>query len=336
VADMRVVQDLDIARWAAFVDEHPAGSIFHTPEMHRVFEQTRNHRPSVWATVDEDDRIRALVTPVAVTTISGPLRSLATRLVCYGGPLVVPGDDGLALDLLLRSYQDHARGSALFTEFRNLMDATDLAPALTMRGFRHEGHLNFLVDLTASEDQLWRRIAPPARRNVRAAQRAGVTVTEADDPAQIAAGYEVLRTVYARLHVPLPDITLFLAAQRILRPRGWFTMLLARLEGETIGVLTLLLYKDVVYYWYTGTLRSHARSRAGDLLVWHAIQLGHTDGYELLDFGGAGKPDQAYGVRDFKAKYGGSLVDFGRDVWVPAPLRLRLVTFGYQTVRRFL
>jgi lipid II:glycine glycyltransferase (peptidoglycan interpeptide bridge formation enzyme) len=113
-------------------------------------------------------------------------------------------------------------------------------------------------------------------------------------------------------------------------------MLLAELDGQTIGVLTLLLYKDVVYYWYTGTLRSHARARAGDLLVWHAIQLGHSDGYGVLDFGGAGKPDEPYGVRDFKAKYGGELVDFGRDVWVPAPLRLRLATVGYETMRRFL
>jgi serine/alanine adding enzyme len=336
VSDMRVVRSLDAAPWAAFVDAHPAGSIFHTPEMHTVFEQTRNHRPSVWATVDAEDRILAMVNPVAVTTISGPLRSLTTRVVCFGGPLVAPGDTPGALDLLLGSYQEHARRSAVFTEFRNLIDATHLSSALTTRGFRHEGHLNFLVDLTAGEEQLWRQIAPPARRNVRAAQRAGVVVFEAQDCAEVAAGYAVLRAVYARLRVPLPDVSLFEAAQRVLRPLGRFTMLRAVLDGQTIGVLTLLLYKDVVYYWYTGTLRSHARARAGDLLVWHAIQLGHADGYGLLDFGGAGKPDETYGVRDFKAKYGGHLVDFGRDVWVQAPLRLRVATLGYQTVRRFL
>jgi hypothetical protein len=41
-------------------------------------------------------------------------------------------------------------------------------------------------------------------------------------------------------------------------------------------------------------------------------------------------------VRDFKAKYGGRLVDFGRDTWVPAPVRLRVATLGYEKVRRFL
>ena len=125
--------------------------------------------------------------------------------------------------------------------------------------------------------------------------------------------------VYSRLRVPLPDQSIFDAAHEVLGPLGRYRMLLAKIDDQTIGVMCLLLYKDVVYYWYTGTLREHAECRAGDLLVWHAIELGHAHGCRLLDFGGAGKPDEPYGVRDFKAKYGGSLVDFGRDTWVPAP-----------------
>ena len=45
----RVVRDLDPSRWSAFVDGHPQGSIFHTPEMHRVFGETQRHNPAVWA-----------------------------------------------------------------------------------------------------------------------------------------------------------------------------------------------------------------------------------------------------------------------------------------------
>jgi hypothetical protein len=47
-------------------------------------------------------------------------------------------------------------------------------------------------------------------------------------------------------------------------------------------------------------------------------------------------PNQPYGVRDFKAKYGGRLVDFGREVWVPSSLRLRIAKAGYEATRRFL
>jgi serine/alanine adding enzyme len=89
-------------------------------------------------------------------------------------------------------------------------------------------------------------------------------------------------------------------------------------------------------YWYTGALREHSSSRAADLLVWSAIESGHAMGQRTMDFGGAGRPDEAYGVRDFKAKYGGELVEHGRDVLVPSPLRLRVANGVYRRARRFL
>ena len=39
---------------------------------------------------------------------------------------------------------------------------------------------------------------------------------------------------------------------------------------------------------------------------------GAENGYRLCNFGGAGKRDEEYGVRDFKAKFGGELICFAR------------------------
>lgn len=333
----RVVHALPRDQWSTFVENHPQGSIFHTPEMFSVFALARNHRPTLGATIDKDGEIRALMTPVAITTLGGPLRALTTRMIGFGGPLVAPGSDGCdALMVLLRSFQRHTGRSALFTELRNLADTSDLQPILAASGFRHERHLNFLVDLTPDGEALWQGVKSSARRNVQKARRLGVTVTEAQNADDIAAGDHVLRDVYSRIQVPLPDQSLFDAAHRELGPIGRFRMLLAKADDRTIGVLTLLFHKHVAYYWYTGTLRESAEYRAGDLLVWHAIELARSQGCRVLDFGGAGKPDEPYGVRDFKAKYGGCLVDFGRDTWVPSPTRLRLATMSYEKMRRFL
>lgn len=334
---LRVGEQVDVARWAEFVASHPNASIFHTPEMFSVFRQTRGHRPQVWAATDRGGQILALLTPVSISALRSPVQSLTTRDVVFGGPLVRGDGDGWrALEKLLHGYQRHARRRTLFAEMRNLDDAAGAASVISANGFAHENHLNFLVDLSCSAEEQWTGVASSARRNINKARREGVAVSEARTDAEIRSGYEVLRSVYSRIQVPLPDRSLFAASQRVLGPLGEYRMLLARFEGRTIGVLTLLLFKDVVYYWYTGTLREYARQRAGDLLVWHAIELGRELGFRTLDFGGAGRPDEAYGVRDFKAKYGGQLVDFGRDVWVPAPLRLRLATRGYETLRRFL
>jgi len=50
---------------------------------------------------------------------------------------------------------------------------------------------------------------------------------------------------------------------------------------------------------------------------------------------GAGKPSEKYGVRDFKAKFGGNLVNFGRNTWIPSEMifnsrvRVLLLTESY-------
>jgi len=38
------------------------------------------------------------------------------------------------------------------------------------------------------------------------------------------------------------------------------------------------------------------------------IKWGSKNGYKYFDFGGAGKPDENYGVRDYKMKFGGELI----------------------------
>lgn len=334
---MRVVRELDADPWGQFVAGHPQGNIFHTPAMFEVFARTRGYRPTLWAVVNEDDRVLAILPCVQITIVGGVLRQLTTRSVAYGSVLCAPGPAGeAALALLLRSYSLGARGGGLLTELRNQSDLAAVQPLLRASGFAYEEHLNFLIDLTLPQERLWQSIRPSARRNIQKARKAGVVVAEVCDTGDIPAVYALLQQVYRRIQVPLPDRSLFEAAFELLYPRGMLRVLTACVEGVAIGALTLLIFNGVLIYWYTGTLREHTAYRAGDLLVWHALELGGRLGLRTFDFGGGGRPDEEYGVRDFKAKFGGELVSFGRNTCVHAPLQLRLSTTGYQLVRRFL
>jgi len=68
--------------------------------------------------------------------------------------------------------------------------------------------------------------------------------------------------------------------------------------------------------------------------MWHVLKWGAENGYKVYDFGGAGKPSEKYGVRDFKSKFGGDLVCFGRNTCVHAPALMRLSQVGYSIYRR--
>jgi lipid II:glycine glycyltransferase (peptidoglycan interpeptide bridge formation enzyme) len=212
----------------------------------------------------------------------------------------------------------------------------DFRAPLAAAGFSHEALLNYLIDLRPGPAALWANIKSNAQRNIRKAQKLGVTIEEAGDASRIAAAYALLKGVYRRLQVPLAEEALFQAAFDLLAPAGLFKVLLVRADRALAGALTLLLHKGTILYWYTGVDKEFAAYRAGDLLVWHVLAWGSANGYHTFDFGGAGRPDEPYGVRDFKAKFGGVLVDYGRDVCVHAPGLLRLSEAGYALLRRFL
>jgi lipid II:glycine glycyltransferase (peptidoglycan interpeptide bridge formation enzyme) len=136
--------------------------------------------------------------------------------------------------------------------------------------------------------------------------------------------------------VPLADRSLFEAAFEILYPKNMIRVVLARVNGAYVGTSVELLYKDVVYGWYGGVDREYGRHNPNELLMWHILKWSAENGYRLYDFGGAGKPDEEYGVRDFKAKFGGDLVCYGRNICVHAPVLLKLSQRAYTIYRKLL
>ena len=73
-----------------------------------------------------------------------------------------------------------------------------------------------------------------------------------------------------------------------------------------------------------------------EVLTWELLRWGCENGFELYDFGGAGRPSQKYGVRDFKAKFGGQQVDYGRFKNIHSILLYRTGVFFYEILRPLL
>jgi serine/alanine adding enzyme len=334
---MQVVRHLDERPWSDFVAQTTLGNIFHTPEMFQVFARTKGHRPTLWATVNGAGVPLALFLPVQVTLIDNLPRQLTTRAVVYGSVVCMPGTEGQeALTLLLRTYNHTMKRHLLFTELRNLSDLSNLQPVLNAQGCTYEGHLNYLIDLDQPEESIWRNISKSGRQGVRTSRNKGTVIEEVTERHKITIAYQLLQTVYQRAQVPLASFSLFEAAFDILAPRGMFKIFVARAEEHYLSVCLLLLYNGRIIYWYAGADRAFASYSSNELLIWHVLQWGRANGFHLFDFGGAGRPDEPYGPREFKAKFGGELVNYGRNTCVHAPQMLRLSKMGYDLYRRYL
>jgi len=335
---MKVVQHLDEELWRNFVDTHPQGNIFHTPEMFRVFARVKGHRPVLWVVIDDNNRPLALLPTVEVTLMDGLLRRLTTRAIAYGSILCVTGSHRQkVLTLLFRTYKKETKRHLLFTEFRNLSNMAEIQPILTEHGFCYEDHLNYLIDLSRPPEQILQSIGKRTRKLIRKGLRDNmVEMSEVTNRAELGEWYKTLKKTYVYSQVPLADHSLFEAAFEELHPKQMAKFLLAKVDGKIAACSVELPLKDAMYGWYGGSDREYSRYLPNELLIWHILEWGAGNGYRVYDFGGAGKPDEEYGVRNFKAKFNGELVCFGRNTLVHSETLFKFSTIGYQLYRRFI
>lgn len=323
----------DPERWAAFVDEHPKGSIFHTPAMYQVFKGTKHHEPLALAAHDKRGQILALLTAVRIQTLPSPLGFLSSRSVLLAEPLCRPDPEGVeALRTLIARHDAMVRGKVLFTEVRPLQAPGMEKLALTQSGYEYKDYLNFLLDLRHSPDQLWSSMTYDCRRRIRAGARKGMRVEDATTPEGVDILYHFIQLAYDRARVPLAHRSLFMQAYNILHPRNMIRISVAYHEDMPVAATVKLLYKKTAFAWYSGSERIPALNPM-ESLTWHEVQCAQRLGFELYDFGGAGWPDKPYGVREFKAKFGGQLVHYGRYRRVYSPVKFALAERTYEVGR---
>jgi hypothetical protein len=334
---IEIVNSLNEEVWRDFVDQHPQGNIFHTPEMFHVFERARGFQPKLWAAVGDCGQVQALLLPVQVTLKNGLLRRLTTRSIAYGSVLYSLDPVGeQALTVLIQTYLREAGHKALFTELRYLSDSRPIQAVLEQCGFIYEDYQDYLIDVNRPIEDIWQSMTKGCRKSIRKFRNKDVVISEINDRSYLPIFYNLLQQTYQHAGVPLSDISLFEAVYDILVPKGMAKLLLARVKNDYVAASLEAPYKDMIYSWYSGFNRDSKAVNPNDGLVWYILEWGAKNGYRCYDFGGAGVAGEAYSVRDFKAKYGGRLVNFGRHICVHTPFVLAISRVGYQIYRQMI
>ncbi|HDQ45281.1 MAG TPA: GNAT family N-acetyltransferase [bacterium] len=327
-------QDLDKDAWGRFVAANPHGTVFHTPECYEVFLGTKGYMPYACAACDRQGEIQALITPVVVSLYDGILKPLSSRALHFGGPLFSDDPEGIAaLRFLLNHYTNAVRKYAIFTEFRNLTDVSGIMTTLDQLGFVFEPHVNYWQELDRSLDAIWKQMKPSARTSIRKARKEGLKILPVDDRAGISAWYKLLDDTYRRKALPLADISLFERTFDILVPAGMAKFYTGVVKDRIVGSFLILLYKKIIYIWYTADETSMRYTRPTDGFMGFLLRWGLENGYHHIDWGWAGKKDEPYGVREFKSKYGGREICYGRHVFVHKPVILAASRIAYQGLR---
>lgn len=299
---------VDFSLWKSFVYNHPNGNIFQTPEMYEVYSKTKNYEP-ILVTIGDKNNLYGLI--LGVIQKEKYFGYFTSRSIITGGPLVKDNDPVVLNDLLIK-YNAAIKKKAIYSQIRNIFDTSLQREVFLRNGYVYDDHLDIIHDLTKSEEEQWMKISRDKKKCIKNANKNLLVKNITHESKKIDEIYYLLKKVYKRVKLPLPDISFFTNAIEILQREKNINIFAAYLSEQLIGVRIVLCYKNLIYDWYAGSDNKYLKYRPNDILPWEVMKWGSQNGYEIFDFGGAGKPKVPYGVRDYKLKFGGFLVNYGR------------------------
>jgi len=317
-------------KWNDFVKNHPDGNIFHTPEFVMLYQASAKYEPLVLFCLNEG-KIIGLLVSVIQREYSGFIGFFSSRIIVWGGPLVNDNNADIT-SLILSEFDKICNKKAIYSQFRNMWNVNSKQEIFKKHGYVFEEHLDILFDLSKGQELLWKEIHPTRRKQINRGIKRGIKtiITDKLKNEDLKICYSILKKVYKEAKLPFPDIQYFNNATSIFQEKGYFNAALAYFQNEIIGFRFFLCYNGLIYDWYAGSRKEHYNKYPNDILPWEILKWGSENGYKTFDFGGAGKPGISYGVRDYKIKFGGTLVNYGRYKKVYKPILFLFSIIGFK------
>ena len=318
--------------WKEYVMDHADGNFFQLPEAFDLFQHVPGYIPSVFAALDSTGKIAGILVSVLQQEPKFYAK-LTSRSIIWGGPLV---DNSEVCETILIQYLETLGKKAIYTQFRNTYDTSHLKSSFQKMKFIYLEHLNFLVHTeTESPEKLLSSMSKSKSRQIKKGL-SSAEIIETNCEEDIHTFYQLLQTLYQeKVNKPLAPKKFFDYFREQLVSKGLGKFLLIRHEGKIIGGIVCPIFPGkAIYEWYIAGMDKEYKEQYPSILsTWAAIAEGQKMGLKHFDFLGAGKPDADYGVRDFKAKFGGELVQYGRYEKIHHPLLMKIGIFGLKMIK---
>lgn len=366
--------EIDQQQWQALVEQSPYATWFQTDEAYRFYQSVDGMQAFAYGVVEaKGERLEAkgeengeTDTPSLKGVIVGYVTKernaikqfFTRRTIIYGGPLLAEDISNEALNALLSAvksmpysliacgvpekstdfwgalspHRPNWRIAPIYIESRNFHDYSKWKSIFEANGFAYQPHLNYHVH-TTSQEQVQSRIGKHRWRYIRLSMRDGAMIVETPTIEQVRAFYSILQDLYhTKVRTPLWSWEFFEQLYRVEHAE----YILVELDGKIVGgTACVCLPGKAVYEWYAcGLDNCRDDIRPLSVAIWGEMQYAAENGYPLFDFMGAGKPDEPYGVRDFKAEFGGELVEHGRFLCIRKPLLYKIGTLGVKWLKK--
>ena len=309
--------EIDPVQWKELVDRSPTASFFQTRECYEFFASLSFLEPFVFG-VTENNVLVGILCGFIISNGNSIKQLMSRRAIVSGGAMLDPDITAESLRRLLLTAKQKLKNRVIYLELRNYNDYSPFRSSFESSGFSYKPHLNFHVSTPDYETALM-QLNTTKRRDVKLSKKVGAEWSESCDPEDLKNYYKLLSHLYkTRIKTPLFPFEFFEKLMQI--PFG--KLFVVKYKDKVIGgSVCVVLPGRKIYEWFVCGLDGRMKNiYPSTLATWAAIEYASTNDIGCFDMMGAGKPDEAYGVREFKSKFGGELIEHGRYLYVCKPL----------------
>lgn len=328
--------EIDQQQWNELVQSSPTATWFQTDEAYRFYASVSEMIPFATA-VEHNGKLRAVCVGYTTKETHTIKQYLTCRAIIFGGPLLADDATDEEVAALLKAVTNTSRLSPfasrpIYIESRNFHDYSKWRNIFEANGFAYQPHLNFHVD-TSSVEVVDKNLGKSRKRDIRTTIRDGVTPVYQPTIDQIKEYYQILLNLYTtKVKTPLFSWNFFEQLHRTEHARFILTEYQGRIIGGTVCVE--LPYRALYEWFACGEDGVYDHIYPSCYATYLGIKYAAESGCQIFDMMGAGKPDETYGVRDFKAKFGGELVEHGRFLCVRKPLLYWIGKMGVKLLKK--
>ena len=320
------INNIERSDWSRLVASSSTGTWFQTPDAFDFFTSMPElYRPFVFG-VENGGELRGVCVGYVTVEKNSIKQFMMRRAIIVGGSALADNCSEEEVVALMSAVRKQLQAQTIYVETRNFNDYSRWKEAFEKAGFSYEPHLNFHVD-TSSVEVVESNLGKSRKRDIRTSLRDGATIIEKPTLEQVREYYAILEHLYkTRVKTPLFPFSFF---EKLWQHKdGRF--ILVELNGEIIGGTVCVEQEGkCLYEWFVSGRDGEWKSIFPSSLATYAgIKYAAEHGCARFDMMGAGKPDEAYGVRDFKARFGGKEVEHGRFLCVTKPVLYQIGKLG--------
>jgi len=278
--------------WDQLLASHPKTTVFHTTAWARVLSSSYGYQPFFFRAIDKG-KLAALLPFMEIRSWITGTRGVSLPFTDQCAPIL---PDGYGFEEAMAQVFALAESRGWRTvEIRGRIPEIEYLPASTE-------FLSHDLDLTGGESLLFSRYRPNVHRNIRKAEREGISVSE-DNTAEGLREFYYLNCLTRREHGLPPQPTRFFEHLREhVLEKGLGFLMMARHGQNAIAGALFLLFGGKAIFKYGASDRRYQEFRANNLVFRDAIRLLCGRGARTLSFGRTNFGHE--GLRQFKLSWG--------------------------------